>query len=337
MTNETFNILGIDIGGTKFAVCVGDSDGNIRSEGRMASGGERPYDEVLPELLELCEQVIGDAGLNKSDIRACGVCAPGPLDVPGGRMLKSPNMIWDDIPIRDDIRNGLDIPVYFDNDANGGGLAELYFGAGKGSKNLIYLTMSTGVGAGVVAEGKLVQGADGNAGEIGHLVLQVDGPECGCGLNGCFEAYCGGKRLAKRFREAMEAKPDSQVMEMEEVQGDYTKLDYIAIREGAKRGIPTCEKWWDEACLRLSQGIGCCMNTFNPEVIVLGTLALYSGDFLMDKINEYLPRFAWKQMIDSCEIKKSALGKQIGELAGVSVALYGLFEKGEWVPPFKAD
>jgi glucokinase len=324
MSDVTFPILGYDIGGTKIAVCVADSKGKILAKKRLPSGAVRNYAESLPDMIAAGHEVVAQAGIDFADVKACGICAPGPLDVPGGRMLKSPNMPWDGVPIRDDLAAALGIPVFFENDANGGALAEGYFGAAKDCQDFVYLTMSTGIGGGVVSHGRLLQGSTGNGAELGHMVLDIDGPPCGCGMKGCFEAYCSGRNVALRLRRLMTEKPCEAIMQLPEVQGDLEKLDYLALRAGVTAGIPEALEFWDELCLRMAQGIGIQMMAFNPSKIILGTIFLYSGEMLMEPVRRYLPRFVWNDMSDVCTLEVSSLGSKIGELAGIATALYGL-------------
>lgn len=322
-------VLGYDIGGTKVAVCVADSTGKILADERFPSGATSAYDTVLPGMVALGKRLVTEAGLQMSDIKACGVCAPGPLDIKNGLMMKSPNLEWDAVPIRDDLGNALGVPTFLDNDANAGVLAEWFFGSAKGLKDVIYLTMSTGVGGGVVTGGHLMQGSTGIAAELGHVILDPNGPICGCGMLGCLEAYCGGRNVALRVQAALRDRPDHALLKLPGVDGKIENVNYQVLREGYKREIPLAIEMWEEACMRLAQGIGIYMVTFNPELIVLGTLAYYSGDLLMEPVQRYLPRFAWPEFRNSCRLGITALGDKIGELAGISVALYGLYERGE--------
>jgi len=322
-------VLGYDIGGTKIAVCVADAKGNLLASERLPSGGMGEYKTVLPEMVAAGKRVIKAAGLKARDLKACGICAPGPLDIPKGLLLKSPNMMWDKEPVRDDLAEALDIPAYLDNDANAGMLVEWFFGAARGLTDAVYLTMSTGVGGGVITGGRLMQGATGVGAELGHIILDWNGPMCGCGLRGCIEAYCGGRNLTLRLQAALRHRPDHALMRLPEVAGDPEKLGYPALRAGVKAQIPLALEMWDEICLRLAQGVGIMLTVFNPQMVVLGTVAYYSGDMLMDPLRRYLPRFSWSEMRDPCRVEITALGPRIGELAGASVALYGLALEGK--------
>ncbi|MDT8391608.1 MAG: ROK family protein [Lentisphaeria bacterium] len=325
-------ILGIDVGGTKIAVCVGDSQGNILASERVHGGAQRPYNDVIPELCDLAHHVVKKAGFSMADIPVCGLSTPGPINLSRGIIEKTPNMTWGEVPIRDDVSSRLGIPAVMQNDANAGVLVEWFFGVAKGCSDVTYVTMSTGIGGGIIAAGKLVQGPTGNAGEVGHVVLDINGPLCGCGQRGCFEAFCGGKSVSKQLAELFGDKPDSVIMRLPDVNGDAAKLNYQMLREAVKDGCPRAAEFWAAICLRMAQGLGTVMNTLNPEMIILGTTFIYSGDMLMKPVKEHLPRFAWKPMLESCRFETPAMGHQIGELAGIAVALYSLFEAGEWRP-----
>ncbi|MFA6815319.1 MAG: ROK family protein [Lentisphaeria bacterium] len=324
---DCFKVLGVDIGGTKIAVCITDSNGNILASDRVPTS---PYATALKNIIEMANQLAIRVGGSIADIKSCGICAPGPLDMIDGRMLKSPNMTWDNVPIVNDLQKALKIPVAMDNDANAAVLAEWFFGSGKGKKDIVYLTMSTGVGGGVISGGHLITGTTKIGAELGHIVLDANGPLCGCGQSGCLEAYCGGRNVADHLKEAVKNDPNNAIFKLACVDGKMDNLNFQALLEGAKAEIPLCVKMWDEFCFRLAQGIGICLITFNPELITLGTTAYYAGDFMMEPVMRYLPMFGWKEMRKCCQIGISTLGLKIGELAGASVALNHLYEKGLW-------
>jgi len=332
-TQDIFPVAGIDIGGTKIAVCLADSTGRIIDSKRIKGGTQQPYKTKLPELEHMIHACCKAGGISLKDVRACGVSAPGPLDIPGGTILKTPNMVWADVPIRDDLARRLGIPVILQNDANGGALAEWFFGAARGCSNFVYLTMSTGIGGGIVTADRLVDGCAGNAGELGHIVLDLNGPECGCGMRGCFEAFCSGRNVQKRLQDLVRGTPEHPLLRQPEVDGDPSKLRFETLREAAARQVPEACELWDEICLRMAQGIGIQMMTFNPELIILGTIFYYAGDMLMTPVKECLKRFAWSQMREPCRLELPGLGEKIGELAGIAVALYGLHQRGAWQRP----
>ncbi len=325
------NVLGIDIGGTKIAVCLANEKGEILDSARFPSTAR--YEDALANIALLARELTSKQGITLQQVEACGISAPGPLDLTRGMLLRSPNMPWgDQIPIQADLEKALGIPAILENDANAGALAEWFFGSGKGKKNVVYLTMSTGVGAGVVADGHLLHGVGGNAGEMGHIILDIHGPLCNCGMRGCLEAYTGGRAIQQRMQAYLKDKPNHAFFRLPCVEGKVENLNFKALLEGVRERIPLALEWWDEFCLRLAQGVGAVATSFNPEVIVLGTTAYHSGDLLMEPLQRLLPRFMWKEYYTTCTVRTSALGLRIGELAGVSVGFYAMMGKGLWKP-----
>lgn len=312
--------LGFDIGGTKIAVCVGDEDGNLLASDRLVNSGREP-NEVISEMISKAKKLISSLQITEKDISAIGIGAPGPADVIKGILFASPNMKkWDNIPVQDIVSSHFNTDVYFDNDANAGALAEWLFGIGKNKKNMIYLTMSTGIGGGIIAEGKLIRGRDLLAGELGHIVLDPNGPACNCGLRGCYEAFCGGKAISQRLSADLGQNPDHIILKI--AGGDSSKIGYPALIEAVKLKNGYALSLWDEICLRNSQALGIFMNIFNPEMIILGTIAVAAGNLLLEPVKKLLPRFAWPQMMNNIEIKTSSLGSKIGEYSAISVAAY---------------
>lgn len=318
---EYTRVIGVDIGGTKIAVSLADNEGNLLASARIPSA---KYEENLADIVRAAQEMLRAHHLSPADIACCGISAPGPLDMENGRFLSTPNMDWQDAPIRDDLANALGVRAVLENDANAGVLAEHYFGLAKGKTDAVYLTLSTGIGAGVISGGKLITGKKGIGTEMGHVVLDVNGPQCNCGLRGCLEAYCGGRAMASRIQEMLREKPDHPMLRMPGVDGKLENLTYQTVRDAAKAGISPAVELWDENCMRLAQGLGFVLATFNPEIVILGTCAYYAGDFLMKPVLEKLPQFTWPEFLDCCEICATKLGPKVGELAGVSVALYNL-------------
>ncbi|MDD3118355.1 MAG: ROK family protein [Victivallales bacterium] len=326
----SFPVLGFDIGGTKIAVCLGCSDGKIIASGRV-DNKERHPDDVLPELVALGRQLLADAGMTSTDLTAVGISAPAPHDIPGGRITQPTNMKkWVDVPIRDYLRDAFATTAYMDNDANAGALAEWFFGTGKKCRNLLYLTMSTGIGGGIITNGRLVHGHDYLAGEVGHFSIDPDGPQCNCGIRGCYEAFCGGRAMAQRMQRELAGQPDHPIVRY--ANGNYDAIDMICLEKAVRDGDAYAVALWDEMCRRNAQGIGGLINIFNPEMIVLGTIAWAAGDLFMTPLQQYLPQFCWPVQLRGCRVIPSGLKRRIGDYAGISVALNYLYEQDRFQP-----
>lgn len=325
-----FPVLGFDIGGTKVAVCLATSDGKIIGHGRVDNKNRHP-DEVLPEMVKVGRGLIADAGMKASDVVALGIGSPAPHDIPKGLITTPTNMKkWVNVPIRDYLRDSFGIEAYMENDANAGALAEWFFGAGKKVSNMIYLTMSTGIGGGIIANGHIVEGGSFYAGEVGHFCIDINGPECNCGMRGCYEAFCGGRAIAQRLQRELADKPDSAIVR--HAGGNPDNIDMIAVEKAVRDGDAYACALWDGMCLRNAQAIGGLINILNPEMVVLGTLAWAAGDLFMEPLMRRLPDFCWKVPFETCRIIPSALRRQIGEYAGISVALNALYEQGRFQP-----
>ena len=326
------NILGFDIGGTKVAVCLGTDDGKLLGSERIDNRDRAPEDTIA-DMIQAGKNLIEKAGLKTSDIAAAGIGAPAPMDIPNGLILCPSNMkLWKRVPVRDMIADAFGVATFFDNDANAGALAEWIFGAGQGVNDMLYVTLSTGIGGGIIANGHLLHGTSFLAGEIGHIVLDLDGPPCNCGMTGCYEAFCGGRAIAQRMKKELADKPGHRVIEL--AGGSLDNVDMVSLEAAVREGDDYAVALWDEMCLRNAQAIGMFLNIFNPEKIVLGTIAWAAGDLFMEPVKKYVGRYAWKETESACTLTVSSLGREIGEYSGICVALNALYEKGEWKLPW---
>ena len=322
------SLLGIDIGGTKTAVCVGTRAGRVLAADRMATRGKDPFASYLPRLRDLCRKVMSHAGVAVEAVRAVGIAAPGPMSVRKGMLYAPPNNPgWKDVPIVQALVDAFGRPVFLNNDANAAALAEFFFGECKGAPDLVYLTFSTGMGGGIIANGRLIQGVTDAAGEIGHQTLDPDGPPCGCGKRGCFEAYVGGYNVAERLKEKIK-RSGVRTRIVEKAGGDVEKVDTKAFVAAAREGDPFALEEWEVFTERLAQGIGNVIMTLNPAVVILGTIAVHEGEFVLEPLRRKLPRYVWPEPLRACRIVPSSLGDNIGNLAALAVAVSALQAQG---------
>lgn len=316
------NLLGIDIGGTKTAVCLGNQAGEIRVSKRMSSAADT-IEAYSLNLMALCHEVIGAGGLLPAQVDAIGISAPGPLDCKKGVLIAPPNNPgWRDVPIVEIVQKGFKAPVYFNNDANACALAEMLYGAHRGARNLIYLTFSTGMGGGIITNGELVQGPTDMGGEVGHMVFDPNGPLCGCGMKGCWEAYVGGRRVAETLKDKIRG--GGIKTSIVEKAGGIEAINIEALIAAAREGDAFALAEWDAFMERMAQGLGSLIMVLNPDVVILGTIAIHAGEFAMKPILEKLPKYAWPWSIKPCTIAASSLGGKIGDLAALAVAVTGL-------------
>jgi glucokinase len=313
------NLLGIDIGGTKTAVCIGTESGKILADRRFPTNPNSAQD-TMAQAAQVAADLISESGLRTEQIEAIGISAPSPLCSKNRLLMKTANLPgWETFAAGDFLEAKFKRPVFLQNDANGAGLAEFWFGNCKG-KDLIYLTMSTGIGAGIIANGQVIAGLNDQAGEVGHMVLDINGPRCGCGQTGCWEAYCGGKNFADQVR--ADIAQGVQTAILKEAGGDPAKIGMQEVRAAIRSGDKyACQKW-DIFIEKMAHAVGILLMSINPEAIVMGTLAIHGGDLFIPQMKKLLPKYAWQSSIDICRIEASVL-KNIGELAALAVATDG--------------
>lgn len=316
-------LLGLDIGGTKTSICVATPQGEVLASRRMPTEPARGPAAWRPRMQELAGQVLQQAGLRVDQIDAVGIASPGPMSVARGLMLAPPNMRgWIDVPVKAWVEESFGRPTYINNDANACAQAEWLYGAGAGLQSMVYLTMSTGIGGGVITHGRILQGVSDMAGEIGHFVLDINGPPCPCGQRGCFEMYCGGMNVANRLRERI-VREHIKTAILDEAGGQPERIEFRSFANAARAGDAFARQEFDQFLERLAQGFGIILMTLNPEALILGTIAIHHGDLILDQVRQRLPRYAWRYATEPCRILPSALEGRIGDLSAIAVAVCG--------------
>lgn len=326
------HLIGVDIGGTKICVCIGDPNGKILISKRILTQPLKGSKNGLKAISDLIHKMLEEQKLESKQIGTIGISCPGPISSKEGKMLAPPNLPgWENTEIVRYFSDAFQKHVIMNNDANAAALAEFQFGSVKGTRNLVYLTCSTGMGGGAIINGELVQGVSDTAAEVGHFVLDIKGPECPCGQRGCFEAFCGGAALARKMRAEIE-KDKIQTDVLAEAKGQLRQIDAHCLVEAVRKKDSYALKVWDEFILRLAQGIGVVLMNFNPEVVILGTIAIHSGALLLEPLKKQLPQFAWRENVKACRIVTSALGEEISELSGLALAKLALVKLGKMGP-----
>lgn len=321
------HLIGVDIGGTKICVCLGTDKGEIISSERIDTRSLANAEKGVSAIEEIALNLLSKKGLCIKKVDAIGLSCPGPMSKKKGMILNPPNLVgWENAPLQKWISDKLGRPTFMNNDANAAALAEWAFGAFKGTENLIYLTLSTGLGGGIIANGRLLQGVTDTAGEVGHLVVQTNSPLMTGGLHGTFEAYCGGLSIAKQVQSAIKEK-NIKTKIIEEADGNIDAIEIKHLIEALKKKDEFAEEVWDTFVERLAQGIGILIQVLNPEAIVLGTIAVHAQGLLLSPLYEKLPKYAWAPPLLACKIEPTILGKKISELSGLAVALEGLQSK----------
>lgn len=311
-------ILALDLGGTQIRAALCDPAGQIyRRAARPTLAAEGPV-AVIARITSAAEEVM--EGVSPGQICGIGIGSPGPLDPVTGVVISAPNLPgWHDVPLRAIVGEHFGRPAYLGNDANIAGLAEALYGAARGERDVIYLTISTGVGSGIISDGRLVLGTRGLAGEAGHTVVMADGPLCGCGNRGCVEAFASGTGIRQYVIERLAAGAESRVRDL--VNGDLARVSARIVAEAAYAGDSLGREAFHRAGRYLGIGIANLLYLFNPRRIVLGGSVMKSGSLLMDPMWEAIRTLAKPPYVEGLSIVEAALGDDVGLLGAAALVV----------------
>lgn len=318
---------GIDIGGTKCAVLLGQRTSNpadMPIVERIAFPTPKNAPEALDAILSALDTVLTKHDAH-SALLAIGISCGGPLDSKNGRILNPPNLCgWGNVEIVSLLRKQHDVPIFLENDANACALAEWRFGAGKGTNSMVFLTFGTGMGAGLILNGRLHRGANDMAGEIGHVRIESFGP-VGFGKSGSFEGFCSGGGIAQLA--CMKAREQLQIGKSCAYCADLAALDTVdakSVAHAAAEGDPTAREVYRICGEALGKGLSLLVDMLNPEAIVLGSIFARSRDLLWPHTEAVLHREALPAAFACCRVLPAALGEQIGDYAALCVAIDGI-------------
>ncbi len=307
-------ILGIDIGGTKCAAVLGTSEGEVLERRAMPTEADAGWRDIVDRLLQMARDVGGGR-----ELTGVGISCGGPLDTTRGVVMSPPNLPgWDAVPIRSEFERAFPgVRVELENDANATALAEWRWGAGRGTRHMAFLTMGTGIGGGLILDGRLYRGANDLAGEVGHQTILPEGPLCGCGKRGCLEALASGPSIGRLARDSVMYGRGRRVLELAGGKvADITARQVIeAAREGDAFGLGILE----EAGTYMGIGLANLIQIINPERIVLGTIAVHAGDLILEPIRRTVAERAWARAVERCTIVPAELGDRAQDLAALAL------------------
>ncbi len=295
--------IGIDLGGTNIAVGVVDENGKILADVSAPTMAERDWREIVRDMAELSKKAAEKAGIKTEDIVAAGIGCPGSIDNENGVCAYNNNLNFTDAAIADEFRKYLDIPVNVENDANAAALGE-YAINGNGAKSFVFITLGTGVGGGVVIDGKIFRGFNGVGAELGHTVIEISGEQCSCGRHGCWEAYASVTALIKQTKAAMEKNPESLMHFYAEQEG---KVSGRTAFDAAKKGDATAQAVVNKYFEYVAEGITDMVNIFQPEKIVIGGSISKEGDYLLKPVTEYVRKNDYNRYMKKTEIEIASL------------------------------
>lgn len=319
--------MAVDVGGTKTAVGLVRRDGRVLAWRMRPAGVERGPDAMISDYVMLAEEVVREAGVAPRDTVGIGVGCGGPLNPWTGVVYGPANLPgWEEVPLAARLSEALGLPAFVENDANAAALAEYWYGAGRGFDPLVYFTVSTGIGAGVIIRGEIYEGATGNAAELGHTVVRVGGRPCRCGGRGCLEAYCSGTSIAERAREAL-ARGDEQALAsgLGSLGRPPRAEDVVAL---ARAGDPLARSLWEETVDVLAAGVVNAIHAFNPRRVVLGGGVTRAGEDLFRPLRARVQRLGMRALVAGVEVVPAQLGDLVGVLGAGAVAFLRT-ERGE--------
>ena len=311
-------VVGVDMGGTKILAAVINAKGEIVQQAKRATKPKKGPEEVIERITRCIREAIDSAELKPSQIRAIGIGSPGPLDPETGVIIFAPNLGWSNVPLKAKLEANLSIPTFVDNDVNVGTLGEYAFGAGRGVKNLVGIFVGTGIGGGIILDGKLFHGVNKTAGEVGHMIVEAKGPRCGCGNFGCLEAVASRTAITRDLQKAILKK--GKKSKLTELNGG--NLDLIrskAIARAVKHGDKPTIKVVQRAAKYLGISVASIVHFLNPEMVVLGGGVVEAmGDSLLDPIRHAAAEYALPTTMDGVQIVAATLGDNAGVI-GASV------------------
>ena len=309
-------LVGVDLGGTQIRACLADAEGSILRQAKQPTLAKEGLQPVLGRMKATIREVM--EGANSGEVKAIGIASPGPLNPRTGVVVAPCNLPgWDNVPLAEIMRQEFGVPVHVNNDANLAGWAEFCYGAGKGSTDLVYLTISTGIGGGIICDGRLLMGAHGYAGEPGHITVEPEGPRCNCGNIGCLEAMSAGPAIARRATEWIRKGQQSSLAETVRC---GTELSAEMVGQAALAGDALALRAVERAAYYLGIGVVNLIHIFDPDLVVLGGGVSKLGPLLFDPVRDWVRKYAITPEQRETPILPAALGDQVGLLGAVAWA-----------------
>ena len=302
--------IGIDVGGTGIQVGVVSPKGEILCEHSIVTVTDIPFSEQVKRMADCVRSTVEDAGFSVDDIESVGVGIPGIASRETGEIIKCTNMGWEHVPFRQEWLKNIQKPVLIDNDANVAALAESVAGVSAGTSSSVFITIGTGIGSGIIIDGKIWNGAHGIGGELGHMILCLDGVPCTCGNRGCLERYCSATGLIRMAREAVADRPDAEMLKL--VGGNPGKIEARTVIDLARKGEPLASELYDLWISYVSRAIANVVNLLDPELIVIGGGVSKAGAFLLDPIRREYPKYVLFRDQPMPDVKLAVLGAKAG-------------------------
>ena len=305
--------IGIDLGGTNIAVGVVNEKYEIVAHHSVPTGASRPAAEVIGDMGDAVEAVLVKAGVSIDQCESMGIGSPGNCDSERGVVARAYNLGWFDVPVCDMLQERFGIPVRLSNDANCAALAETVAGAAVGCENMVLITLGTGVGGGIIIDGKIYAGMRSAGAELGHMLLVLDGEPCTCGRRGCWETYASATALIRQAKRAAAEHPESLLAQAGEITG-------LAVFQAADRGDSVAQAVIDRYCVYVAAGFTDLVNSLAPEMILLGGGISRQGERILAPIREYVANNCFGQKDGAIPvIRAAALGNEAGIIGAAAL------------------
>lgn len=300
--------IGVDLGGTNIACGLVDEEGRILTKSSVPTLAEREADEIADDMIKLIQKVIEDGNADINDIKSIGIGCPGAVNDKDGIVVLCNNVKMRNYPLRKRINQKISIPVHLLNDADAAAYGEYCINA-KDCRTFVFITLGTGVGGGVILDGKIINGFNGAGGELGHISMVYDGVKCSCGRKGCWEAYASVTALINQTKEAMAKNPESLMHKLAEKEG---KVSGRTAFDASKQGDTSAKEVVERYLNYVADGITSIINIFQPERIVIGGGISKEGDYILKPVTEYVHKYEYNQLLQRAEIKMATLFNDAG-------------------------
>ena len=311
---------GIDLGGTKIYSLVATEQGEVLGEDRRLTEAVEGPDAVIARMAASIRAALDAAGVTTKDIVGVGISSPGPCDPVRGVVTDAPNLPgFHEIPLVQRVSDALGVPALLENDANAAAYGEYRFGAGQGLRHILYVTLSTGIGGGIIIDGKIYEGASGAAGEVGHIILDDAGPLCNCGNRGCLEAFSSGAAIAREAAEAIAAGRSPRLAELAGEAAPTAEL----VHQAAVEGDEAAREIVSRAGYYLGLGLAGLLNCFDPQMLILGGGLVGLGDLYLGPALRRAREGAFPQIAADVAITQAKLGERAGALGAAALIMEG--------------
>ena len=314
--------IGIDLGGTNIAAGIVDEKGDMIFKESMPTNPSRHYSEIIADMASLAESICDKAGMKFSDVEGIGIGSPGTVDSRNGVIIYTNNINFENVPMRTELQKHIPLPVFISNDGNCAALGETSdAGAAKGFKNVVMITLGTGIGGGIIIDGRIYEGTNSAGAELGHTVLVVDGVPCTCGRNGCWESYASATALIRQTRDRIMLDKNTIMWEMigHDLAGINGRTAFEASRTGDGAAVDVVNTY----IKYLSEGIIDMLNIFRPEIFLMGGGISNEGEYLFEPVRAYVKKFIYGgDRTPFPEIRKAMLGNDAG-IIGAAMLVEG--------------